>query len=180
MTFSRTCHDHEPTVRRRVLCWHRHGSRAQVPERRWSSGVLEPAELHIGHFRAVRPAAACGHWQAGGGEAVRPRRPDVRRVPGPAMQRQVRSVLLRERHMPPGEFQNENGRLFLVLRVVFLLFTVLLRAMLGHHPFEAGSRVPQAIGQGGSRSSPRRSFPLVLIANRWAQCSLNGSVEMNI
>lgn len=101
--FSRTGHDHEPAVRRRVLRWHRHRPRAQVPEGCGPGGLLEPAELHIGDFRALRAAAARGHRQAGGGEALRTGRSDVRRVPGPAVQRQVRALLLRQRHLSSGE-----------------------------------------------------------------------------
>lgn len=83
-------------------------------------------------------SAACP--LAGGGEAVRARRPDVRRVPGGPVRRQVCALLLRQCDLP----------------------AVLLRALLGHHPLPARPRVSQAAGQGRRRPAPGRTLPLVL------------------
>lgn len=137
-------HDHGPALRGRLLRGHRHGPRAQVPQGRGQGGVQQPAELHRGHQRALRAAAARRHRQAGGGKAVRARRPDVRRVPGAEVRRQVRALLLRQRYLP----------------------TVLLRALLGHHPLAAGQGVPQAPGEGGRRPAQGRPLPLVLMKGR--------------
>lgn len=62
---SRVGDDYGSLVWRRLLCWYRHGSRTQVPERRGSSRVLEPAELHRSHQRALRPAATRRHRKEG-------------------------------------------------------------------------------------------------------------------
>ncbi|CAN7990801.1 unnamed protein product [Ixodes hexagonus] len=136
----RAGHDHGPAVRRRLLRGHRHGPGAQVPQGRRPRGLLQPAELHRRHQRPLRPAAARGHREAGGSEAVRAGRPDVRRVPGGPVRRQVRALLLRQRDLP----------------------AVLLRALLGHDPLAARPRVPQAAGEGGRRPAPGSTLPLVL------------------
>ena len=47
-------------------------------EGRGTRGLLQPAELHRGDQCAVRAAAAWRDRQAGGGEAVRAGRSDVR------------------------------------------------------------------------------------------------------
>ena len=49
-----------------------------VFEGRGTRGLLQPAELHRGDQCAVRAAAAWRDRQAGGGEAVRAGRSDVR------------------------------------------------------------------------------------------------------
>jgi len=77
---------------------------------------------------------------SGGGEAVRPGRPDVRRVPGRALRGKVRPVLLRQRHLP----------------------AVLLRVLLGQHPQPGRPRVPQAAGQRGGGPAAPDPLPLEL------------------
>ena len=62
---SRAGDDHGSAVWRRLLRRHRHRPRAQVPERRRPRGVLQPAELHQRHQRALRAAAARRHRQEG-------------------------------------------------------------------------------------------------------------------
>lgn len=78
----------------------------------------------------------------GGGEAVCSGRPDVRRVPGRALRRQVRPVFLCQRHLP----------------------AVLLRVLLGQHPLPGRPWVPQAAGEGGRRPPSTRLLPLELRA----------------
>lgn len=63
---------------------------------------------------------------AGGGQTVRPGRPDVRRVPGGTLRGQVCPLLLCQRH----------------------LSAVLLRILLGQHPLASRPRVSQATGEG--------------------------------
>lgn len=77
----------------------------------------------------------------GGGEAVRAGRSDVWRVPGRSLRRQVRPVLLCQRHMP----------------------AVLLRVLLGQHPLARRPRVPQTAGEGGRRPTTPRLLPLELM-----------------
>ena len=43
-----------------------------------------------------------------------------------------------------------------------ILVSVLLRAMLGDHPLEAGPRVPQAAGEGGRRQAEDDALQVVL------------------
>ena len=79
-------------------------------------------------------------FAAGRSEALCPGRSNLRRVSGGQMWRQVRAVLLCKRD----------------------LLAVLLRALLGDDPLAAWTRVPQAAGERGRRSSPCRALPLVL------------------
>lgn len=76
----------------------------------------------------------------GGGQAVRLGRPDVRRVPGGTLWRQVRPLLLCQRHLP----------------------AVLLRVLLGQHPLTSRPRVSQATGEGRGRPPSTRVLPLEL------------------
>lgn len=76
----------------------------------------------------------------GGGEAVRPGRPDVWRVPGGSLRGEVRPLLLCQRHLP----------------------AVLLRVLLGQHPLESRPRVSQATGERGRRPPSTRLLPLEL------------------
>lgn len=43
-----------------------------------------------------------------------------------------------------------------------ILVSVLLRAMLGDHPLEAGPRVPQTVGEGGRRQAQDDALQVVL------------------
>lgn len=86
--------DHQQNLTR--LCSPRSGCR--------SRRVLQPAELHRRHFSTLRAAPARRHRQTRRGETVRPGRPDVRRVPRPALRRQVCAVLLCQRYLSTGEF----------------------------------------------------------------------------
>ena len=62
---SRAGDDHGPAVRRRVLRGHRHRPRAEVPQGGGARRLLQPAELHRGDQRALRPTAAGRHRQEG-------------------------------------------------------------------------------------------------------------------
>ncbi len=85
----------------------------------------------------------CKLLLTGRSETVRAGRPAVRRVPGRAVRRQVRALLLRQRDLP----------------------AVLLRTVLGHHTLAPGQGVPQAAGQGGRRQAQDRAIQVVLRKN---------------
>ena len=136
---SGACHDHGSTVRGRLLRRHRHWPRAEVPEGRRQSCLLQPAELHCRHQCSLRAAATCRHWETGGDQALHPRRPNLRRVSGHPVRGQVCALLLREHH----------------------LSAVLLWELLGEHPLGPGQGEPQALDQGGW-ASQGHSLSMVL------------------
>lgn len=82
----------------------------------------------------------------GGGEAVRPGRPDVRRVPGGALRGEVCPLLLCQCHLSP----------------------VLLRILLGHHSLTGRQRVPQTPGERGGRPAAARVLSLELSPDPWS------------
>lgn len=104
-----------------------------------------PRQVHLDVRRVKKPhflSRACLVLVPGGSEAIRAGRPAVRRVPGNSLRRQVCTVLLRQRDLPP----------------------VLLRVLLGGHPLPRRTRVSQAPGEGGRRSAPAHLLPLELRA----------------
>lgn len=100
------------------------------------ASTLPPPSIRLSVFDAT---VRCS-LPPGGGEAVRPGRPDVRRMPGGALRGQVCPVLLRQRHLP----------------------AVLLRVLLGQHPLTSRPRVSQAAGEGGRGPPSPRVLPLEL------------------
>lgn len=76
----------------------------------------------------------------GGSEAICVGWSDVRWMPGHTLWWEVCTLLLRQRHLP----------------------AVLLRVLLGQHPFPCWPGVPQTTGEGGRRSATPRSLSLEL------------------
>ncbi len=89
----------------------------------------------------VQMVVNCLVFSAGGSEAVRLGRPDVRRVRRAALRRQVCPVLLRQRDLP----------------------AVLLRLVLDDDPLAPGQGVPQAARQGGRRQAEDSILPPSLV-----------------
>lgn len=147
--------DHQQNLTR--LCSPRSGCR--------SRRVLQPAELHRRHFSTLRAAPARRHRQTRRGETVRPGRPDVRRVPRPALRRQVCAVLLCQRYLSTGEFLSlavSDTSSILTVFTVSSRIAVLLWALLGSHSLAVRARVPQAPRQGGCGPAPGSALSLVL------------------
>lgn len=96
-------------------------------------------------------------------------------MPRTTLRWQVCAIFLRKRYLltstiTKGAFiapraRNRTNHSFFSL----VLFAVLLRALLGHNPLEAGQGVPQAAGQRGCRPAEGRAIPLVLTLERLVQ-----------